>query len=332
MIFTLPPANSPHIPPANVSALQIQSSDTFHNPNHPDAIKRLILKHLVTQSIAQNESEQIVTGVEIIDMKAHTSMVSHNSDTEHFAASINKLPVTLLILQDLRAEKIDLNQTVSWASTDVRAGVGVYDQPGAPLQATVKDVIYDLLNRSGNTAVRILVNNLLGGAAVVNQRFAAIPQLAHTRLQPLDANRFYVGNTTPRDAMWTMEQLLTKQDKYGTFINGALQTNIYTDVSVRSQLAGNDFIVLVNKVGLLDDVEGNNRHDVGVIYNTKTRQSYGYSLFTTAPYESEMATIRAEESLKEMGRYTLRYSGDRKKQSAELRTSSKVQAEKRTLY
>lgn len=331
MIFTQPPTDPHNVLTANILASQVQS-DAFHDPNHPDTIKKLILKYLVKQSITQNTSEQIVTGVEIVDMQSRMPIVSHNSDTEHFAASINKLPVTLLVLQDLRAKKIDLNQLVSWTPSDVRAGAGMYDQPGAPLQAPVKDVIYDLLNRSGNTAVRILVNNLLGGAAATNQRFAAMPQLAHTRLQPLDANRFYVGNTAPRDALWAMGQLLAKQDRYGAFIKDALKTNIYTDVSVRSQLAGNDFIVLANKVGLLDDVEGNNRHDVGIIYNTKTHKSYGYSLLATAPYESETATVRAEDSLREMGRYTLRYSGDKKKEAPLLGVRNAIQTEKRILY
>lgn len=325
-------AELPYPSTSSTIATRAQPSDFFARPDHPDNVKKVILKHLIQKSIAENTVEQIVTGVEIVDMKSQARIVSHNSDTEHFAASINKLPVTLLVLHDIRAKKIDLNQTVTWMPSDVRAGAGVYDQPGAPLQAPVKDVIYDLLNRSGNTAVRILVNNLLGGAATVNQRFSTMPELSHTRLQPLDTNRFYVGNTAPRDAMWTIEQLLKKQDAYGRFIKNALQTNIYVDVSVRSQLAGNDFIVLVNKVALLDDVEGNNRHDVGIIYNTKTHRSYGYSLLTTAPYASETATIRAEQSLKDIGRYTLRYSGDKNKPSQAVRAKAVPQTEKRTLY
>ncbi len=277
-----------------------------------DYFKSLVLRYRIEQVINQNDAQSIVTGVDILDLQSNRALVRHNEEVEQFAASINKLPVTLLVLQDLRAGKLDFNQVMTWLPSDVRAGAGVYDQPGAPLQAPLKDVIFDLLNRSGNTAVRILVNGALGGAAAVNDRWAAIPQLNHTYLQPLDTNRFFLGFSTPDDSLWTMKTLMAKQDKYGKFVKNALATNIYTDVSVRSQLAGNDFIVLVNKVGLLDDdVDGNNRHDVGVIYNTRTHKSYAYSLMTTSPFASTTATPQAEQSLKDMGRYLLRFAGDK---------------------
>lgn len=309
--------------------------DILRHGDAKDFIKRLVLGYLIKQSIAQNNAHQITTGVEIRDLQSGKAIISHNVDTQQFAASVNKLPVALLVLEDLRSRKLLMEQEIAWEASDVRAGAGVYDQPGAPTKALVKDILYDMLNRSGNTAVRIFVNRAFGGAAAVNERWAQIPQLSNTRLQPLDANRFYVGNSTPRDAIWTIEQLLKQPDTYSAFIKDTLSTNIYTGVSVRSQLAGNDYIVLANKVGLLDDVEGNNRHDVGIIYNTKTKKSYSFAFFTTSPYESAEALARAETSLKEMGRYTLRFSGDKKQHTeAALLNSETIHAltEKRTLY
>ena len=76
-------------------------------------------------------------------------------------------------------------------------------------------------------------------------------------------------------------------------------------------MAGNDWITLVNKVGILNDPTGDNRHDVGIIYNQKTHKSYGYSYMTTAPEENPDATPQAEQSLKDMGRYLLRFAGDK---------------------
>jgi hypothetical protein len=180
-----------------------------------------------------------------------------------------------------------------------------------------------------------LVNQGLGGAAAVNNRWAQIPQLSNTRLQPLDANRFFLGNSTPRDSLWTMTELMKTHDQYATFLKNALKSNIFTDMGVRSQLAGNDYIVLVNKVGILDDVDGNNRHDVGIVYNTRTHKSYGYSFMTTSPFDDPAATPRADQSLKDMGRYLLRFSGDKRHQAAsELapKANSELQAEGRILY
>jgi hypothetical protein len=169
-----------------------------------------------------------------------------------------------------------------------------------------------MLNPSGNTAVRALVNYALGGAAAVNTRWQNELHLQHTYLQPLDANRFYLGNSTARDSLQSLDQLLGTNDQYGAFVKNALATNIYTGYGVRSQLAGSDYIVLANKVGILDDADGNNRHDVGIIYNTRTHKSYGYSFMNTAYGDAvNTPTAQAGVSLADMGSGVLRYAGDK---------------------
>jgi beta-lactamase class A len=282
-------------------------------------VKEIFLKHLVGGAIKKNEKQDVLTGVSIMDFKSGRTLVNHKQGTEHFAASINKLPVALLILEDLRSGALDMQQTMTWTAEDRRDGFGTFDQPDSPLQAPLKDVIDDLLNRSGNTAVRILVNGGLGGASAVNERWAAEPNLANTRLQPLDETRFFLGNSTPHDSLWAMRELMSERDEYSKFMKGSLAGNIFTDFGVRSQLTDSDYIVLVNKIGLLDDADGNNRHDVGIIYNQKTHRSYGYSFFTTAPFNETdpSATERADQSLKDMGRYLLRYAGARTNHQAQ---------------
>jgi beta-lactamase class A len=320
--------------PTLTSTQEVQIADQLHSDDTQQVIKEAILKQLLQAAITQNEAETVLTGVTVTDLQDGHTIFGHNADTEHFAASINKIPVALLVLEELRAGRLSLDQTTTWLASDVRGGFGLYDQPGAPLQATVRDVIYDMLNRSGNTVVRVLVNNHLGGAAAVNARWATEPQLSHTFLIPLDGNRFFLGNSTPHDSMWAMEQLMKTQDRPARFMKDALATNIFTDFGVRSQLEGTDFILLVNKIGLLDDIEGNNRHDVGIIYNRRTRKSYGYSFFTTSPFESTTATPRAEQSLKDMGSYVLRFAGDKKRASRTPDTSRLRQRgiERRLLY
>lgn len=267
------------------------------------------LRQLLAAAVSQNEAASVTTGVVVTDLQNDRTLFAHNQNTEHFAASINKIPVALLVLEDLRADKLDLDQTTTWLASDVRGGFGVYDQPGAPLQATVGEVLFDMLNHSGNTAVRVLVNNHLGGAAKVNERWAAKPQLSHTFLIPLDTNRFFLGNSTPHDALWALQQLTKRQDRPARFIKNALATNIFTDFGVRSQLPDQDYLLLVNKIGLLDDIDGNNRHDLGIVYNKRTHKSYGYAFFTTSPFDNPTATPRAEQSLKDMGSYVLKYAG-----------------------
>ncbi len=313
---------------------EVQAVDTLNRGDVRQTVKEIVLRHIIQAVIKKNDKAGVTTGVTILDLQNQRTLVGHNQDAEHFAASINKIPVALLVLEDIRAGTLNLDQMMTWQESDRRGGFGVYDQPGSPLQAPLRDVLYDMLNRSGNTAVRISVNQGLGGAAAVNARFAAKPQLSHTYLMPLDANRFFLGNSTTHDSLWAMSELLKTQDAPGKFMKDTLSTNIFTDFGVRSQLAGNDYIVLANKIGLLDDVDGNNRHDVGIIYNTKTKKSYGYSFFTTSPFDSPTATPQADQSLKDMGRYLLRFSGDRALRMAEPFTSERSQLapESKILY
>jgi len=282
------------------------------NPAVASSFKAVVLQHYIDQVIAKNEHDQVLTDVSITDLQSGKMLVSHNLDSEQFAASVNKLPVAALVLSDLRAGKISMDTQLTWQESDVRAGAGVYDQPGAPTTGTVQDVMFDMLNPSGNTAVRILVNYVLGGAAQVNTRIVNELGLQHTYLQPVDSNRFYLGNTTARDASTMIQKVLATQDTYGKFVKNALVTNIYTDYGVRSQLVTNNYITLANKIGLLDDPSGNNRHDVGVIYNSRTHKSYAYAFLNTAPGENyETPTAQAGASLADMGAALLRYAGDK---------------------
>jgi beta-lactamase class A len=300
-------------------------------------LKGIVLRWKVDQTIKDDEAQQIVTGVKIVDLQFNKNIVNHEADTEQFAASINKLPVALLVLQDLRSGKLSMDQTLTWVPSDRRAGGGVYDSDSSPLQAKLSDVLYDMLNRSGNTAVRIFVNYTLGLAPAVNERWSHIPQLSHTYLMPLsDPTRFYLGNSTPHDSLWTLQQLMGNRDRYGKFVYDALAANPYTDYGTRNQLAGNDYIVLVNKLGLLNDPDGDNRHDVGIIYNTRTHKSYAYAYMTTSPESNTAALPQAEQSLKDMGRYTLRYAGDKpqktKQSSPGMTSMSVTQTEGKILY
>lgn len=306
------------MPPSDVPPLasqhQVSSAELkdLSRDDVGDAFQGLRLRHYIEKIIAKNERMNVTTGVSILDLQSQHAITAHNLDTEQFAASINKIPIAQLVLSDLRSGRLHFDQIITWTPEDVRAGRGTFDQPGAPLQATVEALLFDMLNPSGNTATRILVNQGLGGAAAVNSRFASELHLRHTYLQPLDPARFYLGNSTARESLQSLSGLLTTHDSYGTFVQNALASNVYDDYGVRSQLAGNDYIVLANKVGILDDVDGNNRHDVGIIYNTRTHKAYGYSLMNTAYGEAyNAATSQAGASLADMGLGILRFAGDR---------------------
>lgn len=326
-----------NVPDTNIQMMQQGLSPVDENVLHRNGvmqhIKTFVLRYLTQRKIGQNEELHIATGVSLINLKTNQSLLIHNENQEHFAASVNKLPITLLVQEELRSGEITLDTELTWQESDRRAGAGMYDAPGSPLKATVGEVITDLLTRSGNTAARILVNGVLHGPIAANERLELIPELAHTRLIPVDPTRFYMGNTTAKESLFVLQKLIEGKDQYSNFIKNALVNNIFTDIGVKSQLAGNDFIVLVNKIGQLNDPDGNNRHDVGIIYNTKTKQSYGFAYLTTSPSSSDIATPQAEQSLKDMGRYYLKYAGDWRQGELPIPFSAKSQtAEGKILY
>lgn len=140
----------------------------------------------------------------------------------------------------MRAGKVKMSDKLSWSTSDIVGGFGVYDQSDAPTSATVQQLIFDMLNHSGNTAVRILVNQTsLSSAMAVNNRLEQYPQLVQTRLQIVGPKDFYLGNATAAESLWTMEQVQKTKDSYEQFMQNAMATNIFTDYGVRSQLAGN---------------------------------------------------------------------------------------------
>ena len=326
---------SPPIIPTDFGASsEVQLVAHNSDANYGQIVKEVYLRHLIDGTIKQNESQRIVTGVSIVDLSSDRTLVGHNEDVEQFAASINKLPVSLLLLEDLRTHKVKMSQKVTWTADDIRGGYGNFDQPTAPLEAPLRDLVYDMLHRSGNTALRVIVNNVLGGPQAVNDRWSEKPELSHTRLDVLDPTHFYLGNTTPHDSLWTMRELMKRQDTYAAYMKNAMSDNIFTDFGVRSQYTGDTGIRLINKIGLLDDPTGNNRHDVGIIYSPKEHKSYAYSFMTTAPYDENNTdpTVQADQSLKDMGRSLLQFAGSKRAQKQPIGTNLQLRVDGRIHY
>lgn len=163
------------------------------------------------QIITTNQQQNITTGVLINKEHWFTKkLVESDVTTEHFAASVNKVPVSVLLLEKLRTKQITLDTQLTWVASDVRGGAGDFDQPGAPLNGTVREILKDLLNKSGNTAVRIIVNKVLGGADAVNTAWKQRYNLQHTYLQPLegDPSKFYLGYTNSTESLKCSRKLL----------------------------------------------------------------------------------------------------------------------------
>lgn len=286
--------------------------------------KQLILKLQLARQVERNEKDGIDTSAIIYDITDNKPIYSHNVNYNHYAASISKLFVTSLLLEDLRQGKTTLDTQLTWNTSDKREGEGKYDAEGAPLTGTVRDVLFDMLNQSGNTAVRAIVNKVLGGAEAVNQRYKTeYPQLSVTKLQPVAGtpSGFLLGYTTPAETDFILDRLYNQTDSYGMFVKHALATNIFNDYGPRSQVKDTANMTVIDKQGMLDDPEGNNRHDVGVIENAENGHKLRYVLMTTN-YEQPAGPItdKATTSLQTFGRDMLRFEGDREHKPQESYT------------
>lgn len=320
--------------PATQLANTNQSSNSSVYTQAAWPAKRNLLSRSLQSVVTDNEKQNITTSVIAYDRTDNKTIYSHNVDFQHFAASTQKVPIAWLVIQDINEGKISLDTQLTWTASDQRAGAGVYDQPGAATTGTVRDVLYDMLNKSSNTAVRVMVNNVLGGAEQTNTRLASYPDLKVTRLQPLGDGRFYVGYTTARESFFIFSQFFNKADPATTFAKQALATNIFDDYGPRSQILDRNKMTVYDKQGMLNDPEGNNRHDIGVIKNNQTGHEVQYSLFTTSPGETEDLIAPAETSLQKMGREMLSYDGDtatQPKQNAK-KASPKPADSKRIVY
>jgi predicted oxidoreductase len=84
--------------PTNVTTVQTQkdaaaapfSAQSLEQDGGQQAVRELTLRKLIDGSIKDNESLNITTGVQIMDMRDNHLIADHNKDTEQFAASINR--------------------------------------------------------------------------------------------------------------------------------------------------------------------------------------------------------------------------------------------------
>lgn len=303
MIFAYTP---PPVPVTNIASTAIVRTAETTNTNtkaSAQANSDAALNEALWRELGENSDHNINTGLRVYDEQRNIYLSNHDYDRKHYAASINKLPVALLLLHDLNRGKLQLDQTLSWSVSDRLGGYGDFDKAGASTSASLQDVTYDMLNKSGNTAVRVLVA-ALGGPEQVNARLSAFGTIPNTHLEPVGGGHFYMGYTTATDAMWVMAELaLRTPGPNTTFMVNAMATNIFNDFGVRSQIAGRTHLQVTNKVGILNEAGGNNRHDVGVIHNYNNGKTYVYSILNTGA-----ASGRSEASLKEMGFELLQYA------------------------
>ncbi len=276
---------------------------------------RVVLHERISATLGQNEQDT-ATSVSVWHAPSDTLLVAHEPDRIHSAASINKLPI-VLVLRDAGA---DLDNKLNWSTADIHPGQGPYDWLGddsrdhiPPQQATIGALAASTLRDSSNTAPRVLVNTVLGGAETVNHHFITDHEVVHTQLQSQADGRFFMGNTTSREALHLVKSLLAESPDTALdeLIRTALASNIFITEGVRSQLVYRDKRVLTSKLGLLEATEEDELHryhDVGGIWTPPGKDQPNelllcYAILTTGP---NLQTAR--QAVKTMGQAMLHFA------------------------
>jgi beta-lactamase class A len=205
-------------------------------------------------------------------------------DGETFnSASVIKIPVLVLAFQMVDKGVLDLDERITIRKEDIRGGSGIFRYHDAGLQPTLRDVLFQMVITSDNTATDLAIAKV-GGVARVNawlkasghadgQRLVQTTGELFAKYNALGPNddrnartngdrSYWLGEITPRGVGLMLEGIEKKTIASAASCEAMLRM-------MRAQLAGsrrlNHFITLpvAHKTGDFAPVLAN---DVGIIY------------------------------------------------------------------
>jgi beta-lactamase class A len=190
-------------------------------------------------------------------------------DADHVvsAYSVNKLAIALAVMDKVDRGELSLTQKLNLTPEIIAGGSGMYflQQGNYGDDLTIANLLTTMLLVSDNTAVRMLgrvvpgpeINDILAKKGFVTTRVEPLPD---------NPNRFYLGNTTPREMNRLLEGFANKtlvSSQSATFILTIMQwINGYND-GIRRNMSSDERIRIATKYGALDD----SRHEVGIMFD-----------------------------------------------------------------
>jgi beta-lactamase class A len=183
------------------------------------------------------------------------------------AYSVNKIAVALAVLDKVDRGELKLDQKLTLTPEIIAGGSGLYflQQGNYGDELTLANLLSTMLLVSDNTAVRML------GKVVPGPEINQILQskgFTYTRVEPLpdNPNRFFLGDTTPREMNRLLEGIANKtllSDQSATFLLTIMQwINGYND-GIRRNMSSQERIRIASKYGAFED----SRHEVGIVFD-----------------------------------------------------------------
>ncbi|MFL6124124.1 serine hydrolase [Actinophytocola sp.] len=239
-----------------------------------------------------------------------TTAVEQDADKVVEAYSVNKLAVATAVLDKIDRGLLTLDQRV-----DLTAGIVIQDIDGTfaldrayPSSITLGHVMANLLSVSDNTAVRLC--GLVCPAAELNQILRDKGFVATQVVPVANPNRFFLGQTTPRETHTLLSKLVAGELLSATstdyLLNVIRSTSAFTD-GIRLRLRTDERLRVGTKAGWFDD---GGRNEAGVVFAADGTPGAIYSLFASGPFAGDAtvndvdfgATHPALKARQELGR------------------------------
>lgn len=135
------------------------------------------------------------------------SEVNINGDTVFPAASLIKIPIAVVLLQEIDKKTILWDQMLTLERRHIISGAGSLKNNQIGSKYTLKEVFKKMLIVSDNTAASMIIE-LLGGISTCNKKIVALG-LKNTRLVDSIGNFSKSKNTTtPHDMVFILEKSL----------------------------------------------------------------------------------------------------------------------------
>ncbi|MGA8115161.1 MAG: serine hydrolase [Actinocatenispora sp.] len=207
-----------------------------------------------------------------------TAAVDEGSDQSVEAYSVNKVPVATAVLDKIDRGELTLDQQIDvTADIVIPGGDGIFSLDGAyPSSVTVGHALAALLTISDDTAVRLC--GLVCPAKEINDTLVA-KGFPKTQVEPVEnPNRFFLGQTTPKEMHDLLQKLVTGQLLSAAstgFLLSLLRSPIAFTDGIRLNMSTNERLNVATKAGWLDD----GRNEAGIFFDAAGKPVLTYSMF-----------------------------------------------------
>ncbi|MEB3359300.1 MAG: serine hydrolase [Synechococcales bacterium] len=241
------------------------------------------------------EFPQLSPGVFVFDLD-HNTYVDLNGSLSFSAASTIKVPILVAFLQDVEANKIALNETLTMTEADVAGGSGEmqYMEVGTTFSAVETATLMIIV--SDNTATNMLIRRM-GGIEALNRRFQSWG-LRQTTLRDLLPDLEGTNTTSPKE----LTDLMTRISQ-GDLLSMRSRDRMF-DIMRRTrtktllpQGLGND-ATIAHKTGDIGSMVG----DVGIV-DTPSGKRYAVTIMM----KREHNDYRAQELIRRMSAAVYNY-------------------------